>query len=53
VKGGQIRVRLVDLEKASGFDPKLFVLSDPRRRVGVRRRNCDIRTTCKNQRDCP
>ena len=34
VKGGQIRVRLVDLEKADGFDPKLFVLNDPRRRVG-------------------
>jgi outer membrane lipoprotein-sorting protein len=39
VKGGQIRVRLVDLEKAGGFDPKLFVLTDPRtndpsRRVG-------------------
>ncbi len=39
VKGGQIRVRLVDLQKADGFDPKLFVLTDPRindprRRVG-------------------
>lgn len=34
VKGGEIRVRLADLEKASGFDPKLFVLNDPRRRVG-------------------
>lgn len=39
VKGGQIRVRLVDLEKVGGLDPKLFVLNDPRandpsRRVG-------------------
>lgn len=34
VKGSQIRVRLVDLEKTEGLDPKLFVLADPRRRVG-------------------
>jgi outer membrane lipoprotein-sorting protein len=34
VKGGQTRVRLVDFEKTSGLDPKLFVLTDPRRRVG-------------------
>lgn len=34
VKGGETRVRLVDFEKASGLDPKLFVLTDPRRRVG-------------------
>lgn len=34
VKGGETRVRLVDLEKTSGLDPKLFVLTDPRRRVG-------------------
>lgn len=34
VKGGKVRVRLLDLQKASGFDPKLFVLTDPRRRVG-------------------
>lgn len=33
-KGGETRVRLVDFEKTSGLDPKLFVLSDPRRRVG-------------------
>lgn len=34
VKGGETRVRLVDFEKTSGLDPKLFVLTDPRRRVG-------------------
>ncbi len=34
VKGGETRVRLVDFEKTSGLDPKLFVLNDPRRRVG-------------------
>ncbi|MBO9710078.1 MAG: outer-membrane lipoprotein carrier protein LolA [Caulobacter sp.] len=34
VKGGQTRVRLVDMERTSGLDPKLFVLTDPRRRVG-------------------
>ena len=34
VKGGETHVRLVDFEKTSGLDPKLFVLSDPRRRVG-------------------
>jgi outer membrane lipoprotein-sorting protein len=34
VKGSQIRVRLADLEKTGALDPKLFVLTDPRRRVG-------------------
>jgi len=34
VKGGETRVRLVDFQRTSGLDPKLFVLSDPRRRVG-------------------
>lgn len=34
VKGGETRVRLVDFEKTSGLAPKLFVLTDPRRRVG-------------------
>jgi outer membrane lipoprotein-sorting protein len=34
VKGGQTRVRLVDFEKTTDLDPKLFVLTDPRRRVG-------------------
>ncbi|MBI1683466.1 outer-membrane lipoprotein carrier protein LolA [Caulobacter hibisci] len=34
VKGGQTRVRLADLEKVGAIDPKLFVLTDPRRRVG-------------------
>jgi outer membrane lipoprotein-sorting protein len=34
VKGGETRVRLVNFEKTSGLDPKLFVLTDPRRRVG-------------------
>jgi outer membrane lipoprotein-sorting protein len=34
VKGGETRVRLVDFEKTSDLNPKLFVLSDPRRRVG-------------------
>ena len=34
VKGGETRVRLVDFEKTGGLDPKLFVLNDPRRRVG-------------------
>jgi outer membrane lipoprotein-sorting protein len=33
-KGARTRVRLVDLEKVSDLDPKLFVLRDPRRRVG-------------------
>lgn len=33
-KGGQIHVRLAGLEKTSGLDPKLFVLTDPRPRVG-------------------
>lgn len=33
-KGAETRVRLVDFEKTSGLDPKLFVLNDPRRRVG-------------------
>ena len=37
VKGGQIRVRLVDLEKTGALDPKLFVLTDPRpRRAGAK-----------------
>jgi len=34
VKGGETRVRLVDFEKTAGLDPKLFVLTDPRRKVG-------------------
>ena len=34
VKGGETRVRLVDFEKTAGLDPKLFILTDPRRRVG-------------------
>jgi len=34
VKGGQIRVRLSGLEPTGSLDPKLFVLTDPRRRVG-------------------
>jgi outer membrane lipoprotein-sorting protein len=34
VKGGETRVRLVDFDKTSGLDPKLFVLTDPRRRIG-------------------
>jgi outer membrane lipoprotein-sorting protein len=34
VKGGQTRVRLVDFEKTANLDPKLFILTDPRRRVG-------------------
>ena len=33
-KGAETRVRLVDFEKTAGLDPKLFVLNDPRRRVG-------------------
>jgi outer membrane lipoprotein-sorting protein len=33
-KGAETRVRLIDFEKTSGLDPKLFVLHDPRRRVG-------------------
>lgn len=32
VKGGQTRVRLSGLEKIGAIDPKLFVLTDPRRR---------------------
>jgi len=37
VKGGQIRVRLVDFEKTGDLDPKLFVLTDPRpRRAGAK-----------------
>ncbi|ALL15055.1 outer-membrane lipoprotein carrier protein LolA [Caulobacter henricii] len=37
VKGGQIRVRLVDFEKTGELDPKLFVLTDPRqRRAGAK-----------------
>lgn len=34
IKGGQIRVRLIDFAETSALDPKLFVLTDPRRRVG-------------------
>jgi outer membrane lipoprotein-sorting protein len=34
IKGGQIRVRLNDFAETSGLDPKLFVLTDPRRKVG-------------------
>lgn len=34
VKGGETRVRLIDFEKTAGLDPKLFVLTDPRRKVG-------------------
>lgn len=34
VKGGQTRVRLAGLEKVGAIDPKLFVLTDPRRRGG-------------------
>jgi outer membrane lipoprotein-sorting protein len=33
-KGGETRVRLVEFEKTTDLDPKLFVLTDPRRRVG-------------------
>ena len=34
IKGGQIRVRLIDFAETSNLDPKLFVLTDPRRKVG-------------------
>lgn len=34
IKGGQIRVRLVDFAETSNLDPKLFVLTDPRRKIG-------------------
>ena len=34
IKGGQIRVRLSDFGETSGLDPKLFVLTDPRPKVG-------------------
>ncbi|MET3664257.1 outer-membrane lipoprotein carrier protein LolA [Caulobacter sp. 1776] len=34
IKGGQIRVRLSDFAETSDLDPKLFVLTDPRRKVG-------------------
>lgn len=34
IKGGQIRVRLTDFGLAAGLDPKLFVLTDPRPKVG-------------------
>lgn len=34
IKGGQIRVRLSDFVETSDLDPKLFVLTDPRRKVG-------------------
>ncbi|MBO9557215.1 MAG: outer-membrane lipoprotein carrier protein LolA [Caulobacter sp.] len=33
-KGGETRVRLVDFQKTADLDPKLFVLHDPRRKVG-------------------
>lgn len=33
-KGAETRVRLIDFEKTSGLDPKLFISNDPRRRVG-------------------
>lgn len=34
IKGGVIRVRLSEFAETSGLDPKLFVLTDPRRKVG-------------------
>lgn len=34
LKGGQIRVRLSDFAETADLDPKLFVLTDPRRKVG-------------------
>lgn len=34
IKGGQIRVRLTDFGETSGLDPKLFVLTDPRPKIG-------------------
>jgi len=34
IKGGQIRVRLIDFAETASLDPKLFVLTDPRRKVG-------------------
>ena len=34
IKGGQIRVRLADFAETADLDPKLFVLTDPRRKVG-------------------
>lgn len=34
IKGGQIRVRLIDFAETSDLDPKLFVLTDPRRKAG-------------------
>ncbi len=34
IKGGQIRVRLSDFAETSDLDPKLFVLTDPRRKIG-------------------
>lgn len=34
VKGGVTRVRLDNFQKTAALDPKLFVLTDPRRRVG-------------------
>lgn len=34
IKGGTIRVRLSDFAETAGLDPKLFVLTDPRRKVG-------------------
>ena len=34
IKGGQIRVRLADFAETANLDSKLFVLTDPRRKVG-------------------
>jgi outer membrane lipoprotein-sorting protein len=34
IKGGQIRVRLADFAETGALDPKLFVLTDPRRKIG-------------------
>ena len=34
IKGGTIRVRLSEFAETSGLDSKLFVLTDPRRKVG-------------------
>ena len=34
IKGGTIRVRLSDFAETADLDSKLFVLTDPRRKVG-------------------
>ncbi len=34
IKGGTIRVRLSDFAETADLDPKLFVLTDPRRKIG-------------------